>query len=123
MIIFGYLLVCLIFGTTFLAIKIGVDAGALPFFSAGIRFFAAGLILFLWMVWKQKARFSMLFHKEMLLTGTGLTFGTFSTLYWAEQHVSSRIAAILSATGPIMIIMLQTSFYGIKRRSDPFAAV
>lgn len=32
MILFAYALVCLIFGTTFLAIKIGVDAGAPPFF-------------------------------------------------------------------------------------------
>lgn len=42
MIILNYLLVCLIFGTTFLAIKIGVDVSAPPFLSAGIRFFIAG---------------------------------------------------------------------------------
>ncbi len=39
MIMFNYIVMCLIFGTTFLAIKVGVDAGAPPFFSAGIRFF------------------------------------------------------------------------------------
>ncbi|WP_028403001.1 DMT family transporter [Ectobacillus panaciterrae] len=108
MIIFNYLLMCIIFGTTFLAIKVGVDAGAPPFFSAGVRFFMAGLILFGWMVWKKKARVSLLLRKEMLFTGIGLTFGTFSTLYWAEQYVTSGIAAVLSATGPIMILLLQT---------------
>jgi drug/metabolite transporter (DMT)-like permease len=108
MIIFGYLLVCLIFGTTFLAIKIGVDAGAPPFFSAGIRFFIAGLILFIWMVWRKKAKISLLLRKENLITGIGLTFGTFSALYWAEQYVASGIAAVLSATGPIMILLMQT---------------
>lgn len=81
MIILAYGLVCLIFGTTFLAIKIGVDAGAPPFFSAGLRFFLAGAILFLWMVWKRKANFSLLLRKEMLFTGATLTFGTFATLY------------------------------------------
>ncbi|MDQ0875678.1 drug/metabolite transporter (DMT)-like permease [Paenibacillus sp. V4I3] len=108
MIIFNYLLVCLIFGTTFLAIKVGVDASTPPFFSAGIRFFVAGLILFFWMVWKKKANLSLLIHKEMLLTGIGLTFGTFSTLYWAEQYVSSGFAAVLSATAPMMMLVLQT---------------
>jgi drug/metabolite transporter (DMT)-like permease len=54
MIIFGYLLMCSIFGTTFLAIKVGIDAGTPPFIAAGIRFFLAGLILFLWMVWKKR---------------------------------------------------------------------
>jgi drug/metabolite transporter (DMT)-like permease len=107
MIIFNYLLLCLIFGTTFLAIKVGVDASAPPFFSAGIRFFIAGLILFSWMLWRRKASFSLLLRKEMLFTGFALTFGTFSTLYWAEQYVSSGIAAVLSATGPIMILVLQ----------------
>ncbi|NOV01657.1 DMT family transporter [Paenibacillus planticolens] len=114
MIIFNYLLVCLIFGTTFLAIKVGVDASAPPFFSAGLRFFIAGLILFGWLMWKKKASLALLFRKEMLLTGIGLTFGTFSTLYWAEQYVSSGIAAVLSATGPIMILMLQTFVLRMK---------
>jgi drug/metabolite transporter (DMT)-like permease len=107
MIIFNYLLICLIFGTTFLAIKVGVDADAPPFFTAGIRFFIAGFILFVWMVWRRKASFSLFLRKEMLFTGFALTFGTFSTLYWAEQYVSSGIAAVLSATGPIMILVLQ----------------
>ena len=116
MIVLAYSLVCLIFGTTFLAIKIGVDAGSPPFFSAGLRFFLAGSVLLLWMVWKGKASFSLLLRKEMLFTGAPLTFGTFSALYWAEQYVSSGLAAVLSATGPIMILLLQTA---ILRKKSP----
>lgn len=107
MILINYLIVCLIFGTTFLAIKIGVDHAAPPFFSAGIRFLAAGAILFLWMVWRKKTDFALLLRKEMLVTGGLLTFGTFSFLYWAEQYVTSGIAAVLSATGPLMILLMQ----------------
>ncbi|XEC97332.1 DMT family transporter [Paenibacillus tarimensis] len=110
MIIFCYLLMCIIFGTTFLAIKVAVVADAPPFFSAGVRFFIAGFIIYSWMVWKNRANAALIFRKELFLTGTGLTFSTFSTLYWAEQHVSSGIAAVLSATGPLMIILLQASF-------------
>jgi len=44
----------------------------------------------------------------MFFTGVGLTFGTFATLYWAEQYVTSGIAAVLSATAPMMIIIIQT---------------
>ncbi|OAB44449.1 DMT family transporter [Paenibacillus glacialis] len=120
MILLAYGLVCLIFGTTFLAIKIGVDAGAPPFFSAGLRFFLAGAIIFLWMVWKRKASFSLLLRKEMIFTGLTLTFGTFSTLYWAEQHVSSGLAAVLSATGPIMILLLQTT---LLRQKAPLYSI
>ncbi|MDE3838889.1 EamA family transporter [Bacillus methanolicus] len=108
MIILNYFIMCFIFGTTFLAIKIGVDAGAPPFMSAGIRFFLAGFILFIVMKNKGKANMSLLVRKEMLLSGLGLTFGTFATLYWAEQYVNSGIAAVLSATGPMMILLIQT---------------
>ncbi|WNS41189.1 EamA family transporter [Paenibacillus sp. MMS20-IR301] len=110
MIMLAYSLVCLIFGTTFLAIKIGVDAGAPPFFSAGLRFFLAGAVIFLFMVFKGTTSFKLLLRKELLFTGAALTFGTFSALYWAEQYVSSGLAAVLSATGPMMILLMQTAF-------------
>ncbi|MFS0838864.1 DMT family transporter [Paenibacillus sp. 1P03SA] len=109
MIPLNYILMCLIFGTTFLAIKVGIDAGASPFFSAGIRFFLAGVILFIAMVVQKKAKISLLLRKEMVLTGFALTFGVFASLYWAEQYVSSGIAAVLSATAPLMIMLLQTA--------------
>lgn len=108
MVIVNYFFMCLIFGTTFLAIKIGVDAGVPPFLSAGLRFFIAGLLLFSFMVWREKTTIGLFFRKEMFFTGVGLTFGTFATLYWAEQYVTSGIAAVLSATGPMMIIVIQT---------------
>lgn len=119
MIIFNYLLMCAIFSTTFLAIKIGVEAGLPPFLSAGLRFLLAGAIIFLWMVLQRKARPSLLLRKEFLLIGMTSTFLTFATLYWAEQHVSSGIAAILSATGPMMILMIQSVVMRKNaRRSD-----
>lgn len=108
MVIVNYFFMCLIFGTTFLAIKIGVDAGVPPFLSAGFRFFIAGLLLFSFMVWREKTTIGLFFRKEIFFTGVGLTFGTFATLYWAEQYVTSGIAAVLSATGPMMIIVIQT---------------
>jgi drug/metabolite transporter (DMT)-like permease len=110
MIIINYLIMCLIFGTTFLAIKIGVDAHLPPFFSAGSRFLVAGLLIFLWMLWKRKVSLSLLLRTEFMLIGLSSTFMTFSTLYWAEQHITSGIAAMLTATGPIMILGMQTVF-------------
>ncbi|MBB6671358.1 EamA family transporter [Cohnella nanjingensis] len=107
MVLFNYAFMCLIFGTTFLAIKVGVSAEAPPFFLAGIRFLAAGAILFLWMALRGKARFGLLLRKALALSGFCLTFVTFAALYWAEQYVSSGIAAVLSATGPMMILVLQ----------------
>ncbi|MGN7940206.1 EamA family transporter [Virgibacillus sp. 6R] len=116
-----YIFMCFIFGTTFLAIKIGVDAGMPPFLSAGLRFFLAGLIIASFLVLQKKASIRMLFAKEMVITGVCLTFGTFSTLYWAEQYVSSGIAAVLSATGPMMIILIQMIF--LKEQSAKYSFI
>ncbi|OOC61838.1 DMT family transporter [Paenibacillus ihbetae] len=117
MIIFNYLLMCAIFSTTFLVIKIGVEAGLPPFFSAGVRFLLAGALLFLWMYWKGKASLRLLLRKEFMLIGMTSTFMTFATLYWAEQHVDSGLAAILSATGPMMILIIQAVF--LRKGSSP----
>ncbi|WP_217558823.1 DMT family transporter [Paenibacillus sp. GbtcB18] len=121
MIPFNYILMCMIFGTTFLAIKVGIDAGASPFFSAGVRFFLAGAILFMVMVLQKKARLSLLLRKEMMLTGLCLTFGVFASLYWAEQYISSGIAAVLSATAPLMIMLLQTGITRQKMSASSWA--
>lgn len=117
MVILNYLLVCFIFGTTFLAVKIGVDASAPPFLSAGLRFFIAGVILLGWMLLRKKANLSLLLRKELMITGFCLTFGTFSTLYWGEQFVASGNAAVLSATGPMMILLIQ--LFVMRQKPSP----
>ncbi len=67
MVIFNYFFMCLIFGTTFLAIKVGVDAGVPPFLSAGLRFLIAGLLLFSFMVWRKKRQSGYYFGKKCFL--------------------------------------------------------
>ncbi|MFT8319684.1 MAG: EamA family transporter [Bacillus sp. (in: firmicutes)] len=121
MIIFLYSVMCFIFGTTFLAIKVGIDAGFPPFLSAGIRFLLAGCIIFFYFYIKNRSILSLLFRKELIVTGFSLTFITFASLYWAEQYVTSGIAAILSATGPMLIMLLQSIF--LKTRTTKISMI
>lgn len=99
-----YTCMCLIFGTTFLAIKVGVDAGASPLFFAGSRFLLAGIIVLFALKFlhgdiglKQIKRWDVV---TVGLLKTGVLFGC---LYWGEKYISSGIAALLSATTPMMI--------------------
>ena len=95
------------FGTTFLAIKVGVDAGVPPFYQ--LVFVFSLLVYYYLVLWfGAKNDNSVIISERNVFTGVGLTFGTFATLYWAEQYVTSGIAAVLSATGPMMIIVIQT---------------
>ncbi|WP_050809851.1 EamA family transporter [Desulfosporosinus sp. OT] len=101
---FVYGLMCLIFGTTFLAIKIGIEAGAPPFLFAGMRFFVAGVIVLV-AVKLTQGEISVKAGKrtDVFLVGIFMTGTMFGCLYWGERYISSSIAALLAATTPIMI--------------------
>lgn len=123
MIIFNYILVCIIFGTTFLTIKIGIEAGASPLFSAGIRFFLAGIILMIIFKLKRKEIMPHIFSKRIMYAGFCLTFMTFASLYWSEQYISSGLAAVLSATGPMMILLIQAKRNREKLQKEQLVAL
>ncbi|HDR4695380.1 EamA family transporter [Bacillus cereus] len=123
MVIFNYILVCIIFGTTFLTIKIGIEAGAPPLFSAGIRFFLAGIILMIIFKLKRKEIMPHIFSKRIMYAGFCLTFMTFASLYWSEQYISSGLAAVLSATGPMMILLIQTKRNREKLQKEQLVAL
>ncbi|HDR4892150.1 MULTISPECIES: DMT family transporter [Bacillus] len=123
MVIFNYILVCIIFGTTFLTIKIGIEAGAPPLFSAGIRFFLAGIILMIIFKLKRKEIMPHIFSKRIMYTGFCLTFMTFASLYWSEQYISSGLAAVLSATGPMMILLIQAKRNREKLQKEQLVAL
>ncbi|MGH0524372.1 DMT family transporter [Bacillus cereus] len=123
MVIFNYILVCIIFGTTFLTIKIGIEAGAPPLFSAGIRFFLAGIILMIIFKLKRKEIMPHIFSKRIMYAGFCLTFMTFASLYWSEQYISSGLAAVLSATGPMMILLIQAKRNREKLQMEQLVAL
>ncbi|MGN4863914.1 DMT family transporter [Bacillus cereus group sp. MYBK132-2] len=123
MVIFNYILVCIIFGTTFLTIKIGIEAGAPPLFSAGIRFFLAGIILMIIFKLKRKEIMPHIFSKRIMYAGFCLTFMTFASLYWSEQYISSGLAAVLSATGPMMILLIQAKRNREKLQKEQLVAL
>jgi drug/metabolite transporter (DMT)-like permease len=48
---------------------------------------------------------------------------TFSALYWSEQHITSGLASVLSATGPMMILLLQVRKNNTKLKKEQFVAL
>ena len=58
-----------------------------------------------------------------MYAGFCLTFMTFATLYWAEQYISSGLVAVLSATGPMMILLLQAKRNKTKLQKEQLVAL
>jgi drug/metabolite transporter (DMT)-like permease len=124
MVLVAYMAMCLIFGTTFLAIKIGLEAGWTPYFSAGFRFFIAGLLVVIFgLVTK---RFRMPTKKniiEFIITGSCMTGITFGVLYWSEQYIPSSLAALLSAMGPLFVSLFHSKMEKEKMTKSQFAGL
>lgn len=103
-----YGLMCLIFGTTFLAIKIGIAAGAPPFIFAGTRFLAAGAVVLMSLkLTGTPVSLSRSQRKDAVFIGATMTATLFGCLYWGEQYISSSAAALLSSTAPLMIVLIE----------------
>jgi drug/metabolite transporter (DMT)-like permease len=96
-----WLTLCGIWGSTWLAIKLGLrDLPPITF--AGIRFALAGLVLFAII---RISRLSLpRSRRDWLLLGyTGFLTITinYALVFWGEQFISSGLAALLSATVPL----------------------
>jgi drug/metabolite transporter (DMT)-like permease len=96
-----WLTLCGIWGSTWLAIKLGLrDLPPITF--AGIRFALAGAVLFA-IIWLRGISLPRSRRDWILLAYTGLLTITinYALVFWGEQYISSGLAALLSATVPL----------------------
>lgn len=99
------LTVAVVWGTTFLSIRVAVET--IPaWFVAGIRQFLAAIIMlfvllyrkqFQWIGWKNLG-YQLIFSSLMLIMANGLT-----TV--AEQTLTSSLTSLISATSPIVVFL------------------
>ena len=104
---FSFLSTWIIWGSTYLAIRYAVETIP-PLVTAGVRHLSAGSILFLYS-WSRGFRPKAHHWVGALIIGAFYFLGGHGTLHWAEQRVSSGLAAVLIATEPLFISAIQAS--------------
>jgi drug/metabolite transporter (DMT)-like permease len=117
-----FLVMCLVWGLTWIAIKIGL-ASVPPLFFAGTRFTVAGVILLAWdrcaprrpgVALEQVRRADW---GGMLVAALLVIVSTYSLLFWGMRHVPSGLAAVLNlAFMPVAIFAIGLA-YGEERFS------
>jgi drug/metabolite transporter (DMT)-like permease len=99
-------LLCLIWGTTWSVIQIGLE-GIPPFTGVALRFTIAGLLL-LALALARGVRLGAERHEMRLWIANGvLSFAvSYGIVYWAEQTVPSGLTAVLFAVYPLFVAIL-----------------
>lgn len=92
--------VYLVWGSTYLGIKLAL-AGYPPFLMAGIRFVAAGLVLYGWLRWRGTPAPTRAQWRTTAIMGALLLGGGNGLVCYAEMTVSSGMAAIAVASMPL----------------------
>ncbi|MFZ1517759.1 MAG: EamA family transporter [Ignavibacteriaceae bacterium] len=102
-IILGYVLICLIWGSTWLAIRASLES-LTPFISGGVRFLLASVFILILMkvrgVSLQKDKESIRLYWLMGFMSFVIPFGL---VYWAEQFVPSGLASVLFGVYPFFV--------------------
>src|SRR5262249_30801403 len=105
-IILAFAAVYLIWGSTYLAIRYAIETLP-PFLMAATRFLSAGVILFVWARLRgERAQLSFAQWHRALLIGALLLLCGNGGVTWAEQYITSGLAALLVATEPLWVVLL-----------------
>jgi drug/metabolite transporter (DMT)-like permease len=114
-----YIMLCLIWGSTWLAIKLGLE-DAPPLWSAALRFILAAALLYA-INYIAKQRYPIGWRNKWRAAWPGIFtfFGSYALTYMGENHISSALAAILFAVFPFFImalmpLMVKTERVGIR---------
>jgi len=113
-ILLAFAIIYFVWGSTFLAIRVGVHEVP-PFLLAALRFFAAGLALYGWMRLKGTPAPSRREWAGAFFLGTLIFVIDYGCVFWAEQRVPSGIAAVVLATIPVFITLLEITFLRTQR--------
>lgn len=117
-ILLAFAAVYVLWGSTYLAIRFGVETIP-PFLMAGVRHLTAGTLLFAWLRLSGTPRPEARHWRSAAVIGGLLLLGGNGLVTWAEQRVPSGLAALIVASVPIWMTVLD----GIQRHERPHGVV
>jgi drug/metabolite transporter (DMT)-like permease len=103
-----------LWGSTYLAIRIAVQLVP-PLFAAGVRFFFAGTLLYVVMRFYGRPRPTGKEWTSLLALGSLMFVVTYGAVFWAEKYVPSGLTSVLEATLPLITIALEVFVFRQQR--------
>ncbi len=116
--VLAFAAVYVLWGSTYLAIRFGVETIP-PFVLAGLRHLTAGVLLYGWLRLRGTPRPERRHWRSAAVIGGLMLLGGNGLVTWAEQRVPSGLAALIVASVPIWMTVLD----GLQRRERPHGVV
>jgi len=98
----------ILWGTTFLGIRIAVLEMP-PIFAAGSRFFTAGVLLYGFLRLRGTANPTRLQWRNLFLISVLMFVIEYAALFWGERYIPSGISAVLAATIPLFTLISEVA--------------
>jgi drug/metabolite transporter (DMT)-like permease len=105
--------VCLFWGTTYLAIRVGIESMP-PFLFAGVRFLIAGALICGFFIIKNTNWPGLREWKQVIIVSILFFVIGNTSVVQAEKHISSGLAALICSAIPIWVVL----FNMIKDKSE-----
>jgi drug/metabolite transporter (DMT)-like permease len=112
----AFAIIYFVWGSTFLAIRVGVHEVP-PLLFAAMRFLVAGVVLFFWMIAKGERLPSARQWVSAIVLAFLIFVLDYGLLFWAERRVPSGIAAVMMATIPVFIALSEIVILRTQRLS------
>ena len=114
LIILAFAAIYVLWGSTYLGIRYAIETLP-PFLMAGARFSLAGAILFTWAILNgESIRASFSQWPKALAIGGLLLLGGNGGVTWAEKFIPSGFAALLIATEPFWVVVLNWALTRVR---------
>ena len=114
-VVLAFAAIYVLWGGTFLAIRVAV-LQLPPLFASGARFLIAGAVLYIFMRLRGHPSPTFREWRTIAVTSLCLFVATYAALFWAEQFVPSGVASVLEATLPITAMVFEVFLF----RQQPF---
>lgn len=104
----AFAIVYVVWGSTYFFIRIALE-DIPPFILGAFRFIAAGIIMFVWCLFKKEKLFDLPTIKHAAVSGILLLFVANGAVIWVEQTLPSALVAILVSAAPLWFVLLDKS--------------
>jgi drug/metabolite transporter (DMT)-like permease len=105
----AFAIIYFVWGSTFLAIRIGVHEVP-PLLLAALRFLVAGIVLYVWTMMRGERPPGRRQWMSAFLLACLIFVLDYGLLFWAEQRVPSGLAAVMMATIPVFMALSEIIF-------------